>query len=130
MFPAAPVPDVAFSSTFWPASSDDDDDDFPDPGGCGAGLCWFHENSPMPSGSGRGSLGGLPFTSTPLSHGGQFLIALGKTGAPISVLGAPPQDDEDLMPLPYNEELELGMEADNEDDESKFFQFHAVFWKI
>ena len=66
----------------------------------------------MPSGSGCGSL----FASTPLPQGGWFFIASEKAGAPSSSLGAPPQDEEDLTPLTHNEELELGMEADDKDD--------------
>ena len=115
MFPTAPAPDAAFSSTFWPASSDDDDDD--KLASHSAGLHQFHEGSPVPSGSGLGShSSGSPFTSTPLHHGGRFFIATDKTGLPSSSLGAPPPDDDDLKPQSYDEELELGMEANDKDD--------------
>ena len=118
MFPTALVPDAAFSSTFQPAFSDDDDDD--DPASHGTGLCQFHKDSPVPSGSGHGShSSGLPITSTPLPNGGCFFVATDKMGVSNSSLGTPPPDNDNLKPQPYDEELELGMEADDENDGRK-----------
>ena len=79
MFPVAPVPDVVFSSTFWPASSDEDDDNDGDNSSHGAGFRRFDEDPSMPSGSGRG----LPFASTPLSRGGSSSLPQGRQEHPV-----------------------------------------------
>ena len=117
MFPPAPAPEVTFSSTFQP---DEDEDDDSNSFGHGSGLCRFNQDSSVPSGSGCGTVGGaLPFSSTPLPHGGCFIIASEWTGAPSSTLSVPPPNDNELAPWPYNEELEMGMQADDEGDGGK-----------
>ena len=101
----APVPKASFSSTFQPMSSGDEDDEggcF----GCWSGLRRFDQDSPMPSGNGRGAVGRAPpFSSTPLPHGGHFILASNQTGVPSSTLSTPPPDDDKLAPHPYDEEL-------------------------
>ena len=119
MFPCALSPNVTFSGTFQPASSEDEDNDG-DSVSHGTGFRQFDQGSPMPSGSGCGFHSDYsPFSSTPLPHGGCFFIAMDKAGMPSSSLGSPPVDDDELAPWPYDEELELGMEVDKEGDSKK-----------
>ena len=124
MFPAAPapVPLPSFSSTFRPASSDEDDDN--DTLGA-KGFCRFKTSSPTPSISGRGSTSGFshtPFstsTSTPLPHGGVFHLVTDLREMPSSAAGTPPGDKEDDGWGPFDEELDMGLEADDEADGDK-----------
>ena len=119
MFPCAPVPDVTFSGTFQPASSEYQDDDSHSVSH-GTGLCQFDQGSPAPSGSGHGFHGDdSPFFSTFLPHGGCFFIATDKVGIPSSSLGTLPLGNDELMPRPYDEELEMGMEANDKGDSEK-----------
>ena len=77
----------------------------------------------MPSDSGHGSSGGFScnpaFTSTPLPHGGAFILASDPKEAPSSVPGAAPGDEEDHGWGPFDEELDMGFEADNEAEGDK-----------
>ena len=72
MFPQAPVPVESFSATFRLVSSEEEDDDEP----IGQGICRFELSTPMPSGHGHSSSGhSLAFSSTPLLHGGCFILS-------------------------------------------------------
>ena len=72
----------------------------------------------MPSGHGCGSSSGsLAFSSTPLPHGGHFILSSDKKEAPSS-LSAPPLDDEDSRLRPLDEDLDMGLD-DNEGNEEK-----------
>ena len=74
----------------------------------------------MPSGSGWGKVSGAPsFSSTPLPHGGCFIHASDQTGVASSSLGAPPPGNDKLVPWSFDEELDLGLEANDEGDGEK-----------
>ena len=120
MFPPAPVPapPTSFASTFRPASSNENDDDNDDDTlGASTGFCGFGSNLPMPSNSGCRSAGGFShtpaFTSTPLPHGGAFILASDPKEAPSSAPGMPPGNEEDHGWELVDEELNMGLEADN-----------------
>ena len=119
LFPPAPAPEALFSSTFKLASSkeeDNDDGSFSQ----GPGLRRFDSDSPAPSGSGHGGFSSPPsFSSTPLPQGGHFFLASNQKGAPSSSLGAPPVGSEEPGAQPLNEELDLGLEADDKGDGEK-----------
>ena len=98
-----PPTDAPFSSTFKPASSDEEDDN-DSSFDHGSRLHRFGSDSPAPSGSGDGGLGGPPsYWSTPLPQGGCFFLASDQKGAL----------------RPFGEELDLGHEADNAGDSEK-----------
>ena len=119
MFPLAPAPNAPFSSTFQPVSSKDEDDD-DGSFNRGSGLCRFGSSSPTPSGSGHGVVSSPPsFSSTPLPHGECFILASDWTGLPSSSLGAPPPGGDELASQPFDKELDLGLEADDEGDSEK-----------
>ena len=116
MFPPAPAPVVSFSTTFKPASSkeDDDDDSF------GPGLHRFDSGSPTPSGSGCASFSCSPaYSPTPLPQGGCFIWATNQKKAPSSSLGTPPLGSEEPEMQYLDEDLDAGLEADNEGDGEK-----------
>ena len=118
MFPPSPTPALAvsFSVTFKAASSDeyDDDDSF------SPGLCQFDSGLPMPSGSGCGSFGCSPtFSSTPLLQGGHFILATDWKEAPRSSLSTAPLDGEEAKMQHLDEDLDAGLEADNEGNGEK-----------
>ena len=72
MFPQAPMPTESFSATFRPDSSEEEDDDEP----ISRGIHRFESSTPAPSGHGHGSSGHSPaFLSTPLLHGGHFILS-------------------------------------------------------
>ena len=72
MFPQAAVPAESFSATFRLVSSEEEDDDEP----ISRGIRRFESSTPTPSGHGRGSSGrSLAFLSTPLLHGGHFILS-------------------------------------------------------
>ena len=72
MFPQAPTPTESFSTTFRPVSSKEEDDDEP----ISQGIHRFESSTPAPSGHGRGSSShSLAFLSTPLLHGGHFILS-------------------------------------------------------
>ena len=124
MFPAAPALPTSFASTFRPASSDEnndnDDDDTLD---AGKGFHRFRSSLATPSDSGHGSTGGFShtpaFTSTPLPHGGAFILVSDLKEMPSSAFGAPPGDEEDHGQGPIDEELDMGLEADDEAEGKK-----------
>ena len=119
MFLPAPAPEVPFSSTFRLASSDEEDNDngsFSQ----GSGLRRFGTDLPALSGSGCGGFSGtLPLSSTALPQGGHFFLASDWRGAPSSSLGAPPVGGEEPGAQPLDEELDLGLEADDKGDGEK-----------
>ena len=123
MFPPIPVPasPTTFSSTFKPASSDKDDDD--DTLGAGRSFHRFETSTPTPSDSGRGSAGGfghtLSVTSTPLPHGGDFIMVFDNKGMPSGVSRVHTGEQEDRGQEHIDEELDLGIEADDEADGDK-----------
>ena len=118
--PALPPPSVAsFSSTFRPQSSDDDDDD--DNYDASSGFRRFDSSLSMsthgdPSGTGQT---GRPYTSTPLLHRGAFRLSTDRKEPPSSSLGAAPDEDEEHGSLVGNDNLDMGQEADDEEDGEK-----------
>ena len=121
MFPPAlaPAPPTSFASTFRPASSDNDDnDDDNNTLGASKGFRGFEFSLPTHSNSGCRSSGGFShtpaFTSTPLSHGGAFILASDPKEAPSSAPGMPPGDEEDRGRELIDEELDMGLETDDE----------------
>ena len=116
MFPQAPAPAASFSITFRPASSKEDEDDNP----FGPGIHRFDLGPHMPSGRGRGSSGCSPaLSSTPLLQGGHFILATDQREPPSSSLVAPPLDGEEPETRPLDEDLDVGLEADDEGDREK-----------
>ena len=116
MFPQAPVPAASFSATFRPASSEEDEDD----DSFGPGICRFDLGPPTPSCHGCCSSGCSPaFSSTPLLQGGCFILVTNRREAPSSSLGAPPLDGEEPKICPLDEDLDVGLEADDEGDGEK-----------
>ena len=77
MFPPALAPTTSFAGTFKPVSSKEDDDN--DTFGAGSGIRRFDSGLPAPSGSGCRGFSGFghspAFSSTPLPHGGAFILA-------------------------------------------------------
>ena len=117
----APPSVASFSSTFRLQSSDDDDDD--DGGNYDAGSRFRRFDSSLststhgnPSGTGQT---GRPYTSTPLLHGGAFRLSTDPKEPPSSSLGAAPDEDEERGSLLGNDNLDMGQEADNEEDGEK-----------
>ena len=125
MFPPipAPAPPTTFSSTFKPASSNKDDDD--DTLGLGAGGSFhrFKTSTPTPSDSGCRSASGfghtLSFTSTPLPHGGAFIMVFDNKGMPSGASRVHTGEQEDRGQEHIDEELDLGIEADDKADGDK-----------
>ena len=74
----------------------------------------------MPSGHGHGHSGHSPaFSSTPLLHGGHFILSSDQKEPPSSSLGAPPLEGEDPGLRPLDEDLDTRLEADDEGDGEK-----------
>ena len=125
MFPPAPAPapPTSFSSTFKPASSDENDDDDDDTLGTGGGFRRFESSTPTPFDSGRRSAGGFSrtpsFTSTPLPHGGAFVLATDQKEMPSGASRIHPGDQEHQDQGPFDEDLDLGIEADDKADGDK-----------
>ena len=72
MFPQAPAPTESFFTTFRPVSSEEEDNDEP----ISRGIRRFESSTPVPSGHGHSSSGCSPaFSSTPLLHGGHFILS-------------------------------------------------------
>ena len=116
MFPQAPTPAESFSATFRPVSSEEEDDDEP----INWGICRFESSTPVPSGHGCGHSGHSPaFISTPLLHGGCFILSSDRKEAPSSLLSTPPLEGEDPGLQPLDKDLDTGLEADNEGDGEK-----------
>ena len=124
MFPPAPASaaPTSFSSTFKPASSHEDNDD-DDMLGAGGDFHRFETSTPMPSDSGRGSAGAFSrtpyFTSGPLPYGGAFIMASDNTGAPSGASQVHVAKRGDRGRGAIDEELDLGIEADDEADGDK-----------
>ena len=121
MFPPAPPPPsvASFSSTFRPQSSDDDNDD--DDYDAGSSFRRFDSSLSTsthgdPSGTGQT---GRPYTSTPLLHGGAFRLSTDPKEPPSSSLGAAPDEDEERGSLLGDDNLDMGQEADDEEDGEK-----------
>ena len=113
MFPQAPLSTESFSATFQPVSSKEDDYDEP----INRGIRRFKSSTPTPSGHGHGRSGRLPaFSSTPLLHGGRFILSSDRKEPPSSSLGAPPLEGKDPWLRPLDEDLDAGLEADGEKD--------------
>ena len=122
MFPLAPPPPsvASFSSTFRPQSSDDDEED---DGNYDAGSSFHRFDSSLststhrdPSGTGQTS---LPYTSTPLLHGGAFRLSTDPKEPPSSSLGAAPDEDKERGSLLGDDNLDMGQESDDEEDGEK-----------
>ena len=98
MFPQAPSSAESFSTTFRLVSSEEEDDDEP----INRGIHRFESSTPVPSGHGCSHSSRSPaFSSTPLLHGGCFIMSSNRKEVPSSSLGAPPLEGEDpgLRPL-------------------------------
>ena len=124
MFPPTPAPPTLFASTFRPVSSDENDDDNDDDTlGANKGFRRFKSGSPTPSNTGHGNAGGFSctpaFTSTPLPHRGAFILASDPKEVPSSAPGVPPGDEEDRGWEPIDEELDMGLEADDKAEGKK-----------
>ena len=124
MFPPTPAPPTSFASTFRPASSDEnDDDDDDDTLDASKGFCRFGSSLSTPSNSGHRSTGGFShtpaFTSTPLPHGGAFILVSDPKEVPSNAPGIPPGNKEDCSQEPIDEELDMGLEADDEAEGEK-----------
>ena len=116
MFPQAPSSTESFSATFRPVSSEDDDDDKP----INQGTCRFQLSTPVSSGHDCGCSGHSPaFSSTPLLHGGHFILSSDQKEPPSSSLGAPPLEGEDPRLRPLDEDLDTGLEANDKGDGEK-----------
>ena len=120
MFPLAPPPPsvASFSSTFRPQSSDDDDDDNYDAGSSfrrfDSSLSTSTHGDPSRTGQ-----TGHPYMSTPLLHGGAFCLSTDPKEPPSSSLGAAPDEDEERGSLLGDDNLDMGQEADDEEDGKK-----------
>ena len=119
--PPLPQPSVAsFSSTFRLQSSDDDDDNDGNYD-AGSSFCRFDSSLSMsthgdPSGTGQT---GRPYMSTPLLHGGAFHLSTNPKEPPSSSLGAAPDQDEEHGSLLGDNNLDMGQEANDEEDGEK-----------
>ena len=119
MFPPPPAPTsvASFSSTFRPQSSDDDDGNYD----ASSSFCRFDSSLSMsthgdPSGTGQT---GRPYMSTPLLHGDAFHLSTDPKEPPSSSLGTAPDEDEERGSLLGNNNLDMGQEANDEEDGEK-----------
>ena len=123
MFPPTLVPPTSFASTFRPALSNENNNDNDDTLDASKGFHRFGSSLSMPSNSGRRSAGGFSrtpaFTSTPLPPGGAFILATDLKEVPSSASGVPPGDKEDHGWGPIDEELDMGLEADDKAEGEK-----------
>ena len=122
MFPLLPpLPLVAsFSSTFRLQSPDNDNDN---DGNYDASSSFRRFDSSL-STSTHGDLSGTgktghPYTSTHLLHGGAFRLSTNPKEPPSSSLGVAPDEDEEHGSLLGNDNLDMGQEADDEEDGKK-----------
>ena len=116
MFPQALSSAESFSATFRPVSSNEDDNDEP----INRGIRRFESSTPVPSGHGCSHSGHLPaFSSTPLFHGGHFILSSDRKEPPSSSLGAPPLEGEDTGLRPLDKDLDAGLEANNKGNGEK-----------
>ena len=107
MFPPPPPPSVAsFSTTFRPQLSDDDDNDDADNYSASSSFRRFDSSLSAPM-HGDLSRTGRPYMSTPLLHGGAFLLS------------TDPKDDEEHGSQLGDDNLDLGQEADDKGDGEK-----------
>ena len=124
MFPPAPLlPSVtSFSNTFRPQSSDDDDDD-DDDGNYDAGSSFHRFDSSLSTSThgdpSRTGQTGRPYTSTPLLHWGAFRLSTDPKEPPSSSLGTAPDEDEERGSLLGDDNLDMGQEANDEEDGEK-----------
>ena len=68
---------------------------------------------------GRTGKTGHPYTSTPLLHRGAFCLSTDPKEPPSSSLGTAPDEDEECGSLLGDDNLDMGQEADNEEDGEK-----------
>ena len=61
----------------------------------------------------------VPYTSTPLLHGGAFRLSTDPKEPPSSSLGTAPDEDEERGSLLGDNNLDMGQEADDEEDGEK-----------
>ena len=74
----------------------------------------------MPSGHGHGSSGCSPvFLSTPLLHGGCFILSSNRKEVPSSFLSTPPLEGEDPRLWLLDKDLDVGLDANDEGDGEK-----------
>ena len=121
MFPPPPVPITSFTSTFRPESSDDEDDE--NTFGASSSFCRFESSLPAPSSSVRGGISGaglLPCLHVnPSASRGCLYPGIQPEGEPSSTLGMSPDDDDEGGPQPGDEEVDMGLEADDEGNGEK-----------
>ena len=132
MFPLAPPPPIGsslFSATFrpqWSYNNDNDknvdnndnvDHDDAKDDGTDSGFCRFDTSlsAPMCGDLGRS---GHAYMSTPLPRG-VFRLSTNPKEPPSSSLSAPPNDDEERGSRPDDDNLDMGDEADDEEDGEK-----------
>ena len=112
---------ASFTSMFKPPSSDEDDDN--NTLGANPSFHRFDSRLPVPSGSGHRHVSGYGhsagYTSTPLPCGGTFTLASDSKRASSSALGTPPANDEERGLQPGDEEVDMGLEADDEAEGKK-----------
>ena len=119
MFPPAPPPPsvASFSNTFRPQSSDDGNGNYNTSSSFrkfdSSLLTSTHRD---PSGTGQTV---RPYTSTPLLHGGASRLSTDPKEPPSSSLGTAPDEDEERGSLLGNDNLDMGQEADDEEDGEK-----------
>ena len=124
MFPLLPPPPsvASFSSTFRLQSSDDNDDDN-NTGNYSASSSFrrFDSSLSMPAHRDLSRTGktGLPYTSTPLLHGGTFHLSTDPKEPPSSSLGTAPDEDKERGSLLGDDNLDMGQEADDEGEGKK-----------
>ena len=119
MFPPLPPALVAsFSTTFRPQSSDDNDNDDADNYGASSSFHRFDTSLSVPA---RGGLSGTgrSYMSTPLPHGGAFPLSTDPKEPSSSSLGTAPDDDEERGSQLDDDNLDMGQEADDEEDGEK-----------
>ena len=126
IFPPAPPPVIAlFSTTFRPQSSDDNNDDDnnidrddTEDDGTNSGFRRFDTSLSAPMHGDFGGTSGI-YTSTPLLRRGVFRLSTDPKEPPSSSIGAPPDDDEERGSQPDDDNLDMGEEADDEEDGEK-----------
>ena len=113
MFPQDQAPAGSFSASFRPISSSEEDDDKP----VSPGISRFESSTPVASGHGCSSSGRSPaFSSTPLLHGGRFILSTDQREAPSSSLSAPPLGGAGSGLRPLDEDLDTRLDADDKGD--------------
>ena len=118
MSPPPPPLVASFSSTCRPQLSDDDNDN-DDNYGASSSFHRFDSSLLAPACGGLSRAGHSYTTSTPLPRGGAFVLSTDPKEPPSSSLGAAPDNDEERGLQPDDDNLDMGLEADDEGDGEK-----------